>query len=516
MVVNLHQGAKPKSCKIFGLENQAGRDRPGRWDWRDWAPAPHVPRPSLLTPVLASLMKRNLLKVHLGLCWCCPLTSVVFPSLALMSPERLWKAVGRVSWLTAGEGKSPACFVSLASFQLEHGCRSACLRWHLTAVLTNVTFLCLLWEVLEDGRASQLARHRPAAGRPRASTPALPTDRHSDCCIPDLALSANASFAFAGWSPQELPSLLHGPSSLLASFSGFVPALSLKTLRAPCLKTVWRACSWSCSAGMVHWSSPVHPDGARAWLDAVTCVVSLSLSAYVTSARSWFHSSYSFIFWRMLVCRFQLSGTQKECLAFMARCWSCAGLEKFQPSVGSQQLSTSPAPLSRLNHRRWRSRWGSIRLLAAAAFGPFLARFPSHRSSSLVAPVPRPWDPFCRAAEAVGEAVPIASHRAMPLNRRLSACPTGWLPEAKCDVALCALLTCASHGCIAKQNTFAGVLVRAEKCSLNLTKYLSFGLFLAQICCHKAKVLLNLLKKVPNRHTFKVLFLKQNCESLWA
>lgn len=48
-------------------------------------------------------------------------------------------------------------------------------------------------------------------------------------------------------------------------------------------------------ASMTHWSLPVHPDFARACLDAVTCLVSPPCSV---PASPWFHSSHSFLFWR--------------------------------------------------------------------------------------------------------------------------------------------------------------------------------------------------------------------------
>lgn len=105
----------------------------------------------------------------------------------------------------------------------------------------------------------------------RVFSPAFPIDRHAGFCIPDLALSANTSFAFVGYSPQELTSPLNGPSSLLTSF---VPSLSLKALKAQCLK----ACSQPRSASMVCQSSPAYPDFDRACLDAITRLVSLSLS----------------------------------------------------------------------------------------------------------------------------------------------------------------------------------------------------------------------------------------------
>lgn len=100
---------------------------------------------------------------------------------------------------------SSGCFVALSSFQLEHGYWYTCLRWHLTAVLNNSVFL---FSVIRAGaRPCQPASPSPSCSwKTSGFYPHFLTDGHSHFCIPDLVLSATASFAFAGYSPQELPS----------------------------------------------------------------------------------------------------------------------------------------------------------------------------------------------------------------------------------------------------------------------------------------------------------------------
>lgn len=95
--------------------------------------------------------------------------------------------------------------------------------------------------------------------------------------------------------------------------------------------------------------------------------------------------------------------------------------------------ATLTPPLSSLNRWHWKSSWGWIHLLVAATFGQFVARFPSRSYFSVVARVPGQLDRFCRAVKAVGEAVSVVSHCAVPFKS-----PTSWLQGSKCNMVLCA------------------------------------------------------------------------------
>lgn len=137
-----------------------------------------------------------------------------------------------------------------------------CLRWHLTAELGRTIFL--FPAVQEHGRAS----HCPIPVLGLCPSPSSP-------CIPHLVLSADSSFD--GYGPQELPSLLDGPPSLL--LSRFLPSLSKSMTFEGHVKDFFHSPAW-----------PAWPVGLfqliltllELCLDAVTCLVPLPCSLPVS------------------------------------------------------------------------------------------------------------------------------------------------------------------------------------------------------------------------------------------
>lgn len=141
----------------------------------------------------------------------------------------------------------PLCSGSLSSFQLEQEYWYMCLRWQ-----DNIPGFCC-------------AGARPLS-HPCAQAPPQPLQP----CTPHFSLSANSSFNC--YSPQELHSLLDGPSSLL---SRFLPSLSRIITFEGHLKTFFIILLGQC------WSFPVYPDFAGACLDVVTLISFQPLTSLV-------------------------------------------------------------------------------------------------------------------------------------------------------------------------------------------------------------------------------------------
>lgn len=146
----------------------------------------------------------------------------------------------------------PLCSGSLSSFQLEQEYWYMCLRWQ-----DNIPGFCcaVSWPL----------------SHPCAQAPPQPLQP----CTPHFSLSANSSFNC--YSPQELHSLLDGPSSLL--LSRFLPSLS----RIITFGDHERHFSSSCLATV----------GLFQFI--------LTLLGLVWMLSPWFHSSHSLLFWRTLV-----------------------------------------------------------------------------------------------------------------------------------------------------------------------------------------------------------------------
>lgn len=181
---------------------------------------------------------------------------------------------------------------------------------------------------------------------------------------------------------------------------------------------------------MACWSLPVYPDFARTCLDAVTCLVSLP-ALCLHHPDSIPASDFSV---EEHLCCSQISGT----LLLSLPPWCCTALV---PPSSPREFRHSPAaPPVPLGQERWEHSWGS-------STWPFLCPFPSPQLFL---------SPSCVT-------VSLVSHQVVPPKNQFSIIPhPGFMKQMSHGFLFTA------RGCIAGGSAFAGILGRAEKCSLKL------------------------------------------------
>lgn len=155
-------------------------------------------------------------QAHLGLCPCCPSGWRVFPSL-----ECLWSRAVCSSWLPAAMGRSPAAPILIRASLSVPLSRLLWIPFNFpagTGVLVHVFEVTSHCWAEQDNIPVFCCAGAQALSHPSPQAP----PQSLQPCIPEFSLSANSSFNHC--CPQELHSLLDGPSSLF--LSRFLPSLS--------------------------------------------------------------------------------------------------------------------------------------------------------------------------------------------------------------------------------------------------------------------------------------------------